>query len=239
MNSINVTNEDLLILTEDASITFNKETKIIIKSNNNLIITINSNVELILLSDKKINLSIVVNRHAKLELTNINFNSKEIILNADLLDGSYFDSNFILLSKNYCNIKQNVNHIGRDSYSMINNKIIAFSKSNVEIETIGSIKNGIKFCNCNQLTRGLILESDAIINATPILLIDECEVKAYHGATIGNINEEDLFYIMSRGLNKIEAFNLIVNGLFKPYFEKIFIEEEKSKIDKKYLSFFR
>lgn len=240
MSNIVVTNEDIINVTEDSNLTFNNDGKVIVKSNSSLNLTINANVEVILLTNKKIDLNIIVNRHAKLDFTTITFNNKSINFSVDLLEGSYLDSNFIIFNQSSTNIiNQTVNHIGRDSYSMVNNKAISFSKGIINFNTIGSIKNGIKNCNCNQLTRGIILDNDASIKATPILLIDEFDVKAYHGATIGNINDDDLFYLMSRGLNKQEAFNLIINGLFKPFFEKVFIEKEKDKINKKYLSFFK
>ncbi len=239
MSNIVVT-EELINVTEDSNLTFNKDGKYIVKSNSSLTMTVSANVEVVLLTNKKIELNTIVNRDSKLEFTVITFNNKEINYSVDLLEGSYLESNFIIFNQSSTNnIKQLVNHIGRDSYSMINNKAISFSKGIINFETIGSIKNGIKNCNCNQLTRGIILESDATIKATPILLIDEYDVKAYHGATIGSINDDDLFYLMSRGLNKQEAFNLIINGLFKPFFDKVFIDKEKEKIIKKYLSFFK
>lgn len=229
---------NLLNINKDSDLIFDNE-KVIIKSNSNLNITINSNVEIVLLSSEKINLNINLKSFANLEITSISFNNKEINLNSDLLDGSNLKANFIVINKDSSiEINQNVNHIGRDSYSMIDNKAIGFKKSTINFTTIGSIKQGIKNCNCNQLTRGLILEDTATIKALPILLIDEYDVKAYHGATIGNVDDDDLFYLMSRGLSKKEAFNLVVNGLFKPYFEKVFIEEEFNNVVDKYNSFF-
>lgn len=229
-----------LTINQDSNLVFSNDEKVVIRTNNNLNITINSNVEIVLLTNKKIDINIIANRFSTTELTLITFNNKEITFTAELLEGSHLDSNFIVINKgNAMNIKQTIKHTGRDSYSMVNNKAIAFSKASIDFETVGTIRNGIKNCNCNQLTRGLILEENASIKALPILLIDECDVKAYHGATIGNVNDDDLFYLMSRGLNKKEAFNLVVNGLFKPYFEKIFIEKEQNEVLEKYNSFFK
>ncbi len=232
--------DNLLDITKDSKLEFNNNEKLIIKTNSNLDIIVNSNVELVLLSNNKIDLNIKLNSFSKLELTVISFNNDLINFNSELLDGSNMESNFIIINKNTTNnITQNVIHSGRDSYSMINNKAIAFNKSTINFTTTGNIERGIKNCNCNQLTRGLILDTNATIKALPILLIDEYDVKAYHGATIGNVNDDDLFYLMSRGLSKNEAFNLVVNGLFKPYFDKVFIEDEYKQIIEEYNVFFK
>ncbi len=212
----------------------------ILKPDSNLDLIINDTRELIVLVNKSISININLEKFSKLELTIISFNNSEINFNSTLEDGSYLDSNFIIINKNTKNnIKQNVVHNGRDSYSMINNKAIAFNKSEINFDTVGTINKGIKNCNCNQLTRGLILEEEATIKAVPVLLIDEYDVKAYHGATIGNINDEDLFYLMSRGLNKNEAFNLVVNGLFMPFLQKVKDENEYNKLLNEYQNFFK
>ncbi len=240
MNKIIDDKIDLLTINDDTHITFNETNKTIIKSTSNISLSVNSDIEIILLANKVIDIDIIVNRFCSINLTVISFNNKSINFNVELLDGSNIDSNFIVINKgSKLNINQAIKHNGRDSYSMVNNKAIAFNKSEINFNTTGIIKNGIKNCNCNQLTRGLILDSDATIKATPILAIDEFDVKAYHGATIGNVSDDDLFYLMSRGLTQNEAFNLVINGLFKPYFDKVFIEKEQKKLLDKYQSFFK
>ncbi len=222
--------ENKIILTNESKL---------IKSKSSLDLEINETVELVVLTKSKLNINIKLNDNATLNITFISFNNKEIKFNVDLMNGSYLESNFIILNKDSkLNVIQNVNHLGRDSYSMVDNKAIGFTNSEINFNTTGEINKGIKNCNCNQLTRGLILQNDATIKAVPVLLIDEYDVKAYHGATIGNINEEDLFYLMSRGLTKNDAFNLVVNGLFMPFLEKIKEEKVYNEVKEAYQSFF-
>ena len=67
----------------------------------------------------------------------------------------------------------------------------------------------------------LLLSGDALANSIPALQIDANDVKASHGATIGQIDEEQLFYLMSRGLSRDEAEHMIVTGFFEPLIDKI------------------
>jgi Fe-S cluster assembly protein SufD len=75
----------------------------------------------------------------------------------------------------------------------------------------------------------LKISEKAIANSIPALEIDNNEVKASHGATVGQIDDEQLFYLRSRGLSREEAEHLIVKGFLMPLVEKISIESFKEK----------
>ena len=75
----------------------------------------------------------------------------------------------------------------------------------------------------------LLLSNEALANSIPSLQIDANDVKASHGATVGQIDEEQLFYLMSRGLSHSEAEHLIVNGFFEPLMDKIQDKEFREK----------
>jgi hypothetical protein len=66
-----------------------------------------------------------------------------------------------------------------------------------------------------QLSNALLLSDDATHRAMPNLEIFADDVKASHGATTGQIDEESLFYLRSRGLSEIEAKELLVEGFCK------------------------
>ena len=76
----------------------------------------------------------------------------------------------------------------------------------------------------------LKLGDKTLANSIPSLKIDANDVKASHGATVGQINEEHLFYLMARGLSRQEAEKLIVEGFFEPVIEKIPLGELREKI---------
>jgi len=67
----------------------------------------------------------------------------------------------------------------------------------------------------------LLLSEKALANSIPGLKIDANDVKASHGATVGQIDEEQVFYLMARGLPRKEAEMLIVKGFFDPAISKI------------------
>ncbi len=87
----------------------------------------------------------------------------------------------------------------------------------------GKIKivTGAQKTNSYLANNSLIFGEGAISNSIPSLEIDANDVKASHGATLGRPDEEELFYMMARGLNKKEAEKLIILGFFSPITEKI------------------
>ena len=74
------------------------------------------------------------------------------------------------------------------------------------------------------------MDNDSVVVAKPILLIDEFDCFANHGASIGKMSDEDLFYLMSRGLTKNEAFLLILQGIINPYLASIPREEIRNSL---------
>lgn len=76
----------------------------------------------------------------------------------------------------------------------------------------------------------LKLGEKTLANSIPSLKIDANDVKASHGATVGQIDEEHMFYLMARGLSRAEAERLIVEGFFEPIIQKIPSEELREKI---------
>ena len=67
--------------------------------------------------------------------------------------------------------------------------------------------------------------------AKPILKIDENDIEASHGAVVGKINDEHLFYLTSRGLTETEAKELITFGYLKPILKGFVLEEMRNHIE--------
>lgn len=72
-----------------------------------------------------------------------------------------------------------------------------------------------------QKTESLLLSPKAEVDAMPMLEIAHHDVSCSHGATMGRLDEEKLFYLMSRGLPREEAARLAVEGFFAPAFAAI------------------
>lgn len=131
-----------------------------------------------------------------------------------------------------------VTHYAPRSKSEVINTGISFANGTNIFNVVGKIEGNMVASDVRQITRGLILDASGVCIAKPVLLIDYYDVKAYHGATIGKINDDDLFYLMSRGLTKDEAFMLVINGLVEPFIKEISNEVLKNSIISKYQSYF-
>ena len=72
-----------------------------------------------------------------------------------------------------------------------------------------------------QSNRNLILNSDSRADSIPGLEIKADDVRCTHGATVGKIDPEQVFYLLSRGIPQEEAEKLIVEGFFDPIMQRI------------------
>jgi Fe-S cluster assembly protein SufD len=78
--------------------------------------------------------------------------------------------------------------------------------------------------NAYQENRNLLLSPDAHADSIPGLEIMANDVRCTHGATLGRVNREELFYLMARGLSRAEAERLIVRGFFQDILDRIELE---------------
>jgi Fe-S cluster assembly protein SufD len=78
--------------------------------------------------------------------------------------------------------------------------------------------------NAYQENRNLLLSNEAHADSIPGLEIMANDVRCTHGATLGRINREELFYLMARGLSRAEAERLIVRGFFQDVLDRIELE---------------
>jgi Fe-S cluster assembly protein SufD len=78
--------------------------------------------------------------------------------------------------------------------------------------------------NAYQENRNLLLSKDAHADSIPGLEILANDVRCTHGATLGQVDREQLFYLMSRGLSRPEAERLIVRGFFQDVLDRIELE---------------
>lgn len=101
------------------------------------------------------------------------------------------------------------------------NYAICKKKSLLNANTHGIIVKGAKNTNLSQKVKGLLMDPKAMISANPKLQIDEYDCMASHGASIGAIDEDELYYLMSRGLTKEASETLIVEGFINPFLLEI------------------
>ncbi|MGB1128255.1 MAG: Fe-S cluster assembly protein SufD [Opitutales bacterium] len=87
------------------------------------------------------------------------------------------------------------------------------------------VAEGAQQTDAYQTNRNLLLDPTADVNSMPGLEILANDVKCSHGATTGNVDEAELFYMMSRGIPKRVAMQLMVFGFFEEVIEKVESEE--------------
>ncbi|MGE0561275.1 MAG: Fe-S cluster assembly protein SufD [Flavobacteriales bacterium] len=85
--------------------------------------------------------------------------------------------------------------------------------------------------NAFQANNNILLSDDAVVNSKPELEIYADDVKCSHGSTTGQIDEEAIFYLQSRGVSRKGALNLMINAFAKDSLEKIGISAFQEYID--------
>ncbi len=81
-----------------------------------------------------------------------------------------------------------------------------------------------------QANRNLILSPNARADTIPNLEIGANDVRCTHGATVGQVEEEYIFYLMSRGISRPEAVKLIVDGFFDEVIERVPVTEVQETV---------
>ncbi|WP_254831152.1 Fe-S cluster assembly protein SufD [Haloglomus salinum] len=79
--------------------------------------------------------------------------------------------------------------------------------------------------NSYQRENTLMLSDESEADASPKLIINNHDTEASHSATVGQVDQQDLFYMESRGVNERLAKNMLVEGFYVPVLEEIEVEE--------------
>ena len=147
------------------------------------------------------------------------------------LEGQYssaFINGIHLLSKNkHHEIRTNTNHLYENtkSYQLIKSVIDDSSKSvyqgKIYVDSKAQKTDGY------QLSKAVLLNEQAEFNAKPELEIYADDVKCSHGSASGSLDDDSIFYLMSRGLNQTTAKELLINGFLLDVVEKITDDEIK------------
>ncbi len=160
-----------------------------------------------------------------------NFCKNEINCNLNGKYSSAFINGIFSLNNNkHHEIRTIINHLTENtkSYQLI--------KSVLE-ESSRAIYQGKIFVNSKaqktdgyQLSKAILLNKDSEFNAKPELEIYADDVKCSHGSASGSLNEDSIFYLMSRGLNYQQSRELLINGFLLDVVEKITDSEVKNLI---------
>lgn len=121
----------------------------------------------------------------------------------------YYYYNNINYDDNEFKIK--VNHLKSNTHSEIFNHGVNVLTNKLTYYVDGFVPKNSSKCICNQDNQ-IINMADGKSTILPILLIDNYDVLSNHSAYIGKFRDEELFYLMSRGISRNESNRLLLNG---------------------------
>jgi FeS assembly protein SufD len=124
----------------------------------------------------------------------------------------------------------NITHSGPNTSGHAISKGVVKDKSRSIFKGMIRIDKNAKNSRAYLAEHAMILGKDALADAIPGLEIDTNDVKATHSASVAQINEEEIFYLMSRGLSEDDSKKLIIVGFFEPIVERIPVPEIAKRI---------
>jgi Fe-S cluster assembly protein SufD len=147
-------------------------------------------------------------------------------------DGSYGDTKTVVVGrgKQTQNFTTKVVHFGKHTEGYILKHGVMKDEATSIFNGIGKIEHGASKSNAEQESRVLMLSDKARGDANPILLIDEDDVTAGHAASVGRVDPIQLYYLMSRGIPRVEAERLIIHGFLAPVVNELPIEGVKKQL---------
>ena len=160
-----------------------------------------------------------------------NFFKNEINCNLNGEYSSAFVNGILSLNNNnHHEIRTIINHLTENtkSYQLIKSVLEDNSKAVYQGKIL--VNSKAQKTDGYQLSKAILLNKEAEFNAKPELEIYADDVKCSHGSASGSLNENSIFYLMSRGLSYQQSRELLINGFLLDVVEKITDPEVKNLI---------
>ena len=109
-----------------------------------------------------------------------------------------------------------ITHSAPNTKSNVNVRAVLRGKAKFDFRGNVKIEKGAKGVDAYLRSDALLFDDAKMGDDTPALEILEPDVKAGHAATIGKVDEQMLFYLMTRGLSRSQAEKLLIGGFIKP-----------------------
>ena len=186
-------------------------------------------------------------------LTNVKSYSNSIFENFLFSSGSSFVKNEIhcnllesfsscfvnalmfLSNQQHHELKTNINHKNEHCKSSQLVKSVLLDKSNGTYQGKIYVTKDAQKTDGYQLSKALVLSENSAFNSKPELEIYADDVKCSHGSTTGNIDQNSIFYLMSRGLSKEQANKMLIEGFLNEAIETITEPNIQSLISKLFI----
>lgn len=121
-------------------------------------------------------------------------------------------------------------HLAPHTESDLSFKSALFDRARTVLRGVVHLRPEAQQTSAYQSTHSLLLSDKARADALPILEIEADDVRCKHGATTGRVDDEQVFYLMSRGLSHHEAQQLIVQGFLETIIAEFPVEGVREKI---------
>ena len=128
------------------------------------------------------------------------------------------------------NLRMRVINEAPQTFGDIKNFAVVLKDGRLMIDAIGEIKKGASRSESHQTSRALSFAEGQKATILPELLIDENDVQASHAMSIGRVDEDQLYYMMSRGLSVEECTSLISTGYLLPIVDLIEDEDLRNRL---------
>ena len=115
-------------------------------------------------------------------------------------------------------------HLAPNTTSRVVAKSVSKDGGKTNFRGLVKMIEGVKGAKTHVQCNSLILDAASKADTYPAMQIEESDVEAVHEATVGKIGEDQLFYLMSRGITQDEAESLIVNGFMEPIVKELPME---------------
>mgnify|MGYP002624250854 CR=1 FL=1 len=151
----------------------------------------------------------------------VNLNGPEASVN--LISGAFVDD------KKHMDIL--CDHCVPHTYSEMQTYGVILTNGDYKVLANGKIERGAYGSKTHQTSRVLTFSEKQNALVEPMLMIDENDVEASHATSIGQLDENQLYYLMSRGITKSEALKLISLGYLMPLTQVTEDEELKKSLE--------
>ena len=149
---------------------------------------------------------------------------------------AFVDGLYMLNGAQHADTHSIIDHVVPNCTSHQNYKGVLNDKSRAVFNGKVFVRENAHGTDAKQSNKNLLLSNEARVDTKPQLEIFNDDVKCAHGATVGQLEEEELFYLLTRGLPENLARNLLTYGFAEEIINKIGIESIKSDLDESVLN---
>ena len=193
--------------------------------------------DLLIIYDQDVTFNLYIKQAAnsRLRITQLALGANNInaVLKVDLCgERSYCDIRGLVFAhqQQSFNAGLSINHQTQHSQSDIAFRNIADEKSSITVAARVLVAEAAQKTFSDMTLRSILLSNHALIDAKPELEIYADDVKCSHGATIGSLDQKALFYLLSRGIEQIEARRLLLQAFMQTLIDDL-PEEAQSQVE--------